>query len=295
MYRNICFTINNPTLNEAVELNKLVPVHAEYLIYQLEKGAHKTEHYQGYIEFISQRPIKRMSKLAALARAHLEPRMGTQKQAIDYCQKEETRIDGPWTFGTPRKQGERRDLMDLIEMVKQGVSTATMMMSHPGTMARYRKFTTDYREALLEEKAKDQYQKWKNMTTDPKPPMRHVTVLVGYTGTGKTSYVYNRYALSDIYKWSGSGGSKDSLWFDGYTGQKVLVLDDFYGQIRISLLLNMLDNYPCQLQVKGGHIWLVADEIFITSNDEPCDWYMGVSQHVKDALMRRINKIIQMK
>lgn len=100
---NWVFTLNNPTAQEEALLNSLVPNVAVYVVFQREKGeVQGTEHFQGYIELKAKKTLHAMRSL--LERAHLEPRKGTQQQAIDYSKKEDTRIDGPWEFGTPKAQ-----------------------------------------------------------------------------------------------------------------------------------------------------------------------------------------------
>lgn len=71
------------------------------MIYQLEKGENGTMHLQGYAEFKSPVSIKKaQSALQDYQHVvHLEPRRGSREQARDYCQKEDTRMAGPWETG----------------------------------------------------------------------------------------------------------------------------------------------------------------------------------------------------
>ena len=48
----------------------------------------------------------KVKKLFDINFIHLEIRRGTQQQARDYCQKHDTRVDGPWEYGTPHKAGK---------------------------------------------------------------------------------------------------------------------------------------------------------------------------------------------
>ena len=58
-----------------------------------------------------------------------------------------------------------------------------------------------------------------------------------------------------------------SVWFDGYAGEKILLIDDFEPKgIKRSYLLRMVDIYPFMGQVKGGHVVAEWDYVFITSN-----------------------------
>ena len=53
-----------------------------------------TPHVQGYIEFNCQLRLNAAKRLIS-QRAHLEVRRGSQQQAIAYCEKQETRLEGP--------------------------------------------------------------------------------------------------------------------------------------------------------------------------------------------------------
>jgi len=107
-----CFTLNNPehSLEDW-------PDSVSYYIYQGEIGENGTYHFQGYIEFKSNQRLSYCKQI--LPTAHWELRRGTAAEARDYCQKEDSRVEGPWEFGTISKgQGRRTDLDDACELVK---------------------------------------------------------------------------------------------------------------------------------------------------------------------------------
>jgi len=93
--------------------------------------------------------------------------------------------------------------------------------------------------------------------------------------------------LENIFKIDGD----DTLWWDGYQGQKILLIDDFYGTIKYGKLLNILDIYPLRLPTKGGHTYANWEKIYITSNDKPDKWYQ---KGLTPALERRLNTIIDL-
>jgi hypothetical protein len=68
-------------------------------------------------------------------------------------------------------------------------------------------------------------------------------------------------------------------------------MDEFCGDIAINHLLRWLDRYPCIIEIKGSSVVLQAKKIWITSNVDPRNWYLGekkVNSDQIDALMRRM-------
>lgn len=56
-------------------------------------------HLQLYLEFNPRVSLNKMQD--CLPGLHIEPRRGSQKQAIDYVTKEDTRVYGPFEIGSP--------------------------------------------------------------------------------------------------------------------------------------------------------------------------------------------------
>jgi hypothetical protein len=103
-----------------------------------------------------------------------------------------------------------------------------------------------------------------------------VVVLHGPAGTGKSWRVRHEYAQqlgfteADVFSLNFEG----SVWFDGYAGEKILLIDDFEPKgIKRSYLLRMVDIYPFMGQVKGGHVVAEWDYVFITSNHPYADLF----------------------
>ncbi len=94
--RKWCFTINNPTSEEN---DTKYYTFAKKFVFQLEKGENETEHLQGVFELANARTFASMKK--QLPHAHIE-KCKNWPAAVKYCQKDESRIDGPWTKGMPR-------------------------------------------------------------------------------------------------------------------------------------------------------------------------------------------------
>lgn len=256
----------------------------KYLVWQEERCPNTgREHIQGYIEL--KRP-QRMSWVKAAFQddtLHCEKRKGSRKQARDYCMKEDTRQAGPWEVGEWREdnegQGKRNDLIAVYNKVKTGASSSAIAEEYPAEFIRYHngikalKFVVDAN-------------KW---STTIRQKLR-VIVYYGDTGTGKTRRAIER---NEGYYKLDRGASGGNVWWDGYEGQKTLIIDDFYGWIKWGQLLNILDIYPVRLDIKTTHGYGAWNKVIITSNEPPEQWYK--KQQNIAPLMRRIHKIVEFK
>lgn len=284
-YRHVVFTWNNYT-GEAIE--RLSQLDATYLVYGQEIGDSGTPHLQGYIEFPGQRTVK--SLLRELGNGpHFEERRGSPKQASEYCKKGEQPHD-EWTSlgtsgpsygknaviterGVMSRQGQRTDLLALHQMCKELKSDYDMYEELPGTMLLYHKHANHCRNTY----ARKLFNQWKPI---------QVHVRWGPAGTGKTRYVYETH--EDVY--SVPFVRNGSIWFDGMDpSTKVILFDDYYGEIEWGWFLKLLDGYPCNLPVKGGFVWKNYDTVYITSNVHPSEWYP--EKGFPDELKRRITTI----
>lgn len=112
----------------------------QYMVYQKEIGKEtKREHYQGYVEFKDKFSMLGVKKLFGDRSLHLEPRRGTQEQAIQYCKKDETRAGGLediYEFGSPKKQGKRNDIEEIMDDVEQGQTLREILLDHKGNALR---------------------------------------------------------------------------------------------------------------------------------------------------------------
>lgn len=130
------------------------------------------------------------------------------------------------------------------------------------------------------------YHNLKKITTDhmktPARPRISVTVLIGCPGTGKTRLCEALAGEGAYWKTS------NNKWWDGYQGQKTVIIDDFDGKsIAFTHLKRWWDRYPCQVETKGGAVPLLAETFFVTSNVPFRTWYSGDDLVHLNALRRR--------
>ena len=270
-----CFTCNNPEGPLSFDDK------CQFAVWQLEKGESGTPHFQGY--FITTglgvrlAGARKIMKSAGYENAHLEVKKGTVEQAVAYCKKDEGRLDGPFEHGElPKtKPGERNDLNKLRDEVKakrKWTDIADDDDLNP-ILGKYHK----YARWLRQEYELETQPKWRDVK---------VEVLWGPTGCGKT-----RKALEDgAFKWNPC----DPEWWDGYRGETTLLIDEFYGQVKPSRMLQLLDGHPCLLPIKGAATYAVWTKVYITSNTDPESWYNDIPPAVKAALQRRITTVTEM-
>lgn len=234
-------------------------------------------HWQGYCELNKQLRLGSVQELLGDPVVNCRIARGNAQENRDYCSKSESKVDGTYVeFGTPARSG--KPTQQVVEMVKEGKSNLEIIDELPSALIHIKKMN-EYRFEVYKEKANH----WRDVS---------VFVYWGETGSGKTRRVYDTYGYEHVFKLS---IHDHACWFDGYVDQKVLLIDDFYGQIQFFFLLQLLDGYPMRLPIKGGHAWALFDTICITSNSHPNDWYPNVIGERRNALQRRFKKIEEMK
>lgn len=264
--RHWCFTLNNPTTEELSTLSTTYnrsPA-CTYMVYQKEEGSNGTTHIQGYLEFNAAQRFGTVKRLIS-QRCHLEKRRGTRQQARDYCMKEETRLEGPWEYGTwiPGGQGRRSDLHGVREAITSGTSEVELWDSYFPAMVRYHRGI-------------DRYRNIKSVPRDFEPV---VHVLYGPTGTGKSKWCFDTYP--------GAYWKPQDNWWDDYDSQDAVIFDEFYGWLKFSVLLRICDRYPLRLERKGGYVTFRSKQLIFTSNVPPEEWYKNIRNF--DAFVRRVN------
>lgn len=272
--RHWCFTLNHFADDELADLASLCvetqPGHLRYLVVGREVGETGTPHLQGYLELKSKQFLTWLRDHVS-SRAHFEPRRGTREEARDYCMK-----DGDWLETGEWKEeerGRRRDIERMVEQASQGVPFYEACVDEPTSAL----FPHAYCK-LLEGRALQLTQAWREVT---------VEVQVGGTGVGKTRSVYDRF-WPDLFAQDCSAGGEP--WWDGYNGQKTLLLDDFDGRsIPFRYLLRLTDGYPIRVRVKGAFTYGAWERVCITSNLPVMSWYPR--ERDMSPLFRRITEL----
>lgn len=279
--KNWCFTLNNPDIDENAMVEALSE--ADYCVFQLEIGEAGTPHYQGYCMFPQK---KRLSQLKRILRsAHWEVARGSPKQNRDYCTKADGRIGLPVEFGIfpEHAQGRRTDLIELQSALDHGLTQAEYATRYFEYFVKYPKLVQSYAAATTAGRTgKEEIECW---------------LLIGPPGTGKS-----RYAAHIAAEWMERLGQRGrppywhdlGQWFDGYRGERVIILDDFRGScLSFTTFKRLVDRYPFQVGVKGSSCTMGATHFIITTNISPDQWWKEeVTGREISAIHRRITRVL---
>lgn len=274
-FRNYILTINNPkeTDEEFFEHLKTL-AHIKYFTFQREQGLENgTQHFQAYLEFEVGKNFNTIKEY--FPTAHIEARKGTKKQARDYCQKDETRMDGHevYEYGDFVESGERSDLNDIIQMIEDGESLKAIKAAYPSQYFKYYKNI----EFLFSQYMQD---KFCEIDRNIK-----VTYIWGPPRIGKSRSIDKLHSRKEYYR-----VPKYKNPFDKYNYEPVLVLDEYDSQIDITYLNNLLDSLPCQLDCRYNDKWAAWDTVYIISNLPFEKQYPFEQPAKKAALKSRINE-----
>ncbi|MBO5081522.1 MAG: hypothetical protein J6C06_02845 [Lachnospiraceae bacterium] len=224
-----------------------------------------------------------------LPRAHIEPTRGNKKQAEDYIykrgkweEKGEQTIIIKFHGEIKGAQGVRTDLLDIGKYIEEGLRPNDILDKD----IRYYKHESIVKAAY--------YRKREKAT----PLLRDVKVYyhVGLSGSGK-SYKFVKLSNEqpdDVFL---VNDYNRSSIFDDYSGESVLILDEFRGQIPFSLLLCILQGYKQRFHARYRMVWGLWNEVHITSVIPPEKLYSKMVTDTREydtyeQLTRRITEVV---
>lgn len=228
----------------------------------------KRHHWQTYIEL--KKPMRGTGVVKAYGLSSdtmwfKGEKIKNRNAARNYCKKDGKWFEiGKWIKG----QGHRSDLDNFVTKLKEGSKLSEMMINEPTLYCKYRNGLKDIAHNI-EKKHRKEFRKVK------------VVLLTGPTGTGKTRKGMKKcdYKITDL------------KWWDGYDGEKSILIDEYDNNVPITKLLNILDGYSLRLPVKGGFTYANWDTVYITTNLKLDELHPNAKKAHRKALMRRITKI----
>ncbi len=246
-----------------------------FFVCQSELSESGTFHYQAYAEF--KRAVGlRMIKAIFGDRVHIEGAKGTSAHNIIYCTKVSTRhtddlrsIAGSW--GRAKQSG---NTLMAVAAVMRGEDMSSVLEKFPVEVMKY---GAKLEVLMCRRKGR-------------RDCVPSVTILTGETGSGKSKFAHETWPKA---YWVAPPASGGRVWWGGYTGERVVIFDDFHsGWFKLTNLLRYIDSHPLKVAPKGSQVEFTSTHLVFTSNVDPRDWYCGYqgkSAH-KDALERRIQE-----
>lgn len=243
----------------------------QYLCYSPEIcPTTKRKHWQGYIFFKSKDgySIKKAQKILG-GKYTIKPANGTPMQNKIYCgfdNYEKKEADGTIKkkdknplfkeFGEFPSQGKRTDLIEIKNEIFKGKKVDDICVEDPLLYHQYGRTL---------EKLEDIY-----LMRQFRTEMPETIWYYGKTGVGKSHTAFQGYNPDTHYLLN----VKDGGFWDGYVGQKTVIINEFRGEINFQDLLQICDKWPYGCKRKGkAKIPLLANKIIITSCKRPEDIY----------------------
>lgn len=250
-----------------------------------------TPHFQGYLQL--ERPCRR-SVLQNIFQTGPHTHINSTRLAVaacgwqqnyDYCRKigKHLTTDLPqgnpyMEAGTPDKtpkgagQGRRNDIKEFYDMLTAGDKMVELIHHNPPAWAKSHGALTKMQILLAQEAA---------------PKMRPVKVIwiEGNTGIGKTHAIH---ALEpDLHVQHMKDGFR---FWDGYTNQKAVLIDEYANDAKIGNLLAYLDKYVVQVNIKYGGALSLWERIYICTNLPWDSIHPRAKEKARAALTRRIDE-----
>lgn len=204
---------------------------------------------------------------------HVERCRGTIEQCVAYCTKQDTRVGLGFEYGT--KPIVPKSGRELLALFRSGREIDVTDPAWDDVLLRFTRPRLEELRFLVAPRGRN-----------PSDPFI-CEVHYGPPGSGKSKAVFQSFPTAYI-KPSGK-------WWDHYSGESVVILDDFDGSFfSFGDFKRWVDRYPCLTEVKGGTLALVATHWVITTNVWPSHWWSKkvTGQDGRDAIWRRFSTMV---
>ena len=282
-------TINNPLekgyTHDSIKRNIATLKSLRYCC--LSDEVAKTHHTHVYLLF--QSPVRFSTIKRLFPEAHIEKAYGSSAQNRDYIFKEgekwskdkkkETNLSDTheeWGEMPTERQGERKDLTALYELISEGKSNFEILEEQPEFIAQIERMDR-VRQIVQEESYKEVF---RNL---------EVEYLYGDTGSGKTRTIMEKYGYSNVFRVTNYKHP-----FDQYKGQDVIMFEEFQSSIPINQMLIYLDGYPVTLPCRYSDKVACYTKAYILSNIDLKEQYPDTQTYSPEtwkAFLRRIHKV----
>lgn len=264
--RGWVFTWNNYSNENYKDLKRsLRKMEVTYLVIGKEVGDSGTPHLQGYVEFknaLRDSTLRKINK-----KIHWEWRIGTPKEASDYCKKEGNFKE----WGNIPSQGKRNDFEEIRDLIKGGAKIKDIAWHFPGQYIRFHKGIEKLYEMFQEDR-------------DFRP---QCIWLYGLAGVGKSQFAIRRHGEKNVFI------KDEAKWWGSYDHQEAILIDDFDpSEWNFRRFLRLLDKNAYEAETKGGHLKFNSKFIYISCEFPPEKFW---SDNKLEQVTTRFTEIIEVK
>lgn len=214
------------------------------------------KHLQGFIYFKNARSF--LAIIKSVKPRHIEICKGNIDQNIKYCSKDNN-IE--LEYGIRPSQGKRTDINDIKNEIVNGKKLDEIVLENPIIYHKYGRTLSKIEDLCMRKKYR----------TD-------MTVGIWYygsTGVGKSHKAFENYNPNTHY----IHNINDNGWWDSYTQQNTVIINEFRGQISYSDLLDIVDKWPKTVKRRNREpIPFISKTVIITSSEHPRDVYCNLSK-----------------
>lgn len=257
---NYCITINNYSEEELAYCRANPPKDVQYIGFELETGDNGTPHIQGFVHYTNAVPFNTVKK--HFPRAHIEAMRGSLEHNTKYCSKE-GKLEQYGNKPKSMKEAAKQSAEERWALAKAG----KFQQLPPEQIKTYEYIHSKYAD---KPKSLDKLQNvW----------------LCGPANCGKSSTVRRKWP--DYYD-----KERDNKWWDGYEGEKVVLIDDVDPRHNkdynlAGMLKRWADHYPFNGEVKGGCIKNMRPEMIVVTSQYTIEEVFGYDSKAFDAISRR--------
>lgn len=269
------FTLNNPETNDINwDSHKI-----KWAVWQLERGSEGTLHLQG--TFKTSLPMKFGAvKFLLGPRFHLEL-CRNETAAIRYCTKTESRVEGPFRFGSVPEPNEDGPSPQILTSVQEIDLINNLINQDLGFCEIYEQIPDIAKKHMLylERKLKEVKQVERELG------FLKVFYFYGPGFTGKTSLAL---LYCQINNWS-YYYKQPGEWWPGYNGQDAIIFDEMTAkEANIQFLNSLINRQISDLPIKGGFVKFRSKILFLISNFTFDQLFSKYNLTYRETLDRRI-------
>lgn len=216
-------------------------------------------------------------------KAHIEPACGNAKQNRDYIlkqgteankEKKHTQVDGTFEeYGDMPSSNTNKKISNkelAIMLIDRGYTNERIIREYPQLLNMLKEFNL-IRETLLFEKYKE----------DNREDLK-IYYICGESRSGKSYFVRHLFGNKNVYCVDDYRNP-----FDFYTGQPVVLFEEFRSKIDLDYMLELLDIYPVQLKSRYSNKWACYKYVFVISNWQAAEQYPEIKNCDKIAFYKR--------